>query len=428
MTAIYTPTEIIYTPTEIIEIYNQILSIHNKLARCVYLKGIYLKGNNSNYSNYYYDYIKDETTDQQIKIVISNNDRHKLTNNNLVEVYGVIDRKISPFKNLSSIEIQFNVTRVIDIVQEIKYTENEKKLNDLFIKKNGKGFTNVDVLIEKKIYASEKPKIIVLFPQNNVTEKEFHTALGSTIDSIELREERLVFSKSPELFNKLEDIDNQHFDAIAFVRGGGAMNAGGIFDDPEVIEKIISLKTPIISAVGHEQESYFIKRIADKTLNTPTALGTYFKDIVENTSKAKNESLDAMRRQVDNEYKKLMIEKDNNVKIINEKFENKNKELVSFKELFQKQSSEKDKQIEEKNSEKDSINKIYIELKQQLEKQITDKDNLINDLNSRFDENRKTLQVTIDKLTTDLSRVTKFNKVILIFAIVISIILLFCIL
>lgn len=62
------------------------------------------------------------------------------------------------------------------------------------------------------------------------------------------------------------------FHALAIVRGGG--QGLDIFNNIELVQTLIHLSTPLISAVGHPEEKPFISRIADKDASTPSLLGS----------------------------------------------------------------------------------------------------------------------------------------------------------
>ena len=90
------------------------------------------------------------------------------------------------------------------------------------------------------------------------------------------------------LSSMLKQLDIQHFDIIAIVRGGGS----GIekLDEIEVVEAITNLKTAWIYGVGHEKENLFIRNIADKVIPISFALGTYFRDTVNSVIEKKSKS------------------------------------------------------------------------------------------------------------------------------------------
>ena len=65
-------------------------------------------------------------------------------------------------------------------------------------------------------------------------------------------------------------LEEQNLDLIILGRGGGSFEDLHCFNDEEVIRKIHSLQTPLISAVGHERDWTLTDFVADKRAITPT--------------------------------------------------------------------------------------------------------------------------------------------------------------
>lgn len=69
----------------------------------------------------------------------------------------------------------------------------------------------------------------------------------------------------------LKDVDKLNFDLIILARGGGSLEDLMPFNDEQVARTIFALKTPIISAVGHETDFTIADFTADARAATPTA-------------------------------------------------------------------------------------------------------------------------------------------------------------
>ncbi len=89
---------------------------------------------------------------------------------------------------------------------------------------------------------------------------------------------RLVFHHSqvqgleapPQLIRALASLDSQGLDVIMVVRGGGSIEDLWAFNDEALIQFIASMKTPLVSGVGHESDITLIDYVADKRAPTPT--------------------------------------------------------------------------------------------------------------------------------------------------------------
>ena len=71
--------------------------------------------------------------------------------------------------------------------------------------------------------------------------------------------------KSINQFNKLNNID-----VLIIARGGGSIEDLSIFNDEKLIRHIFKLKTPIISAIGHETDYTLCDFVSDLRASTPS--------------------------------------------------------------------------------------------------------------------------------------------------------------
>ena len=264
-----------YKPSEIIGIFNSILAKQSVNAQVVYLRGIYLANPKQGNWSYCYDTLRDEDSQEELTLRLAPQQRENLKNGNLVNVGGVLNRNIS---NKGYIQLVLNVSR-IEIMQEQAIDETEIKRMELRQKKSAIGFKNVDFILEQLLYTDQRPRIALILAQTSITMSDFNAGINAAKSAIDFFEYRVNFSNSTELVKILKNIDKQCYTMIAIVRGGG----GGIekLDELIVLETIINMKTPIISAIGHVEEKLFIKQIVDKEAPTPNGLGQYFSDMVE---------------------------------------------------------------------------------------------------------------------------------------------------
>ncbi|HEC1753569.1 TPA: exodeoxyribonuclease VII large subunit [Campylobacter lari] len=73
------------------------------------------------------------------------------------------------------------------------------------------------------------------------------------------------------LINALKKADEYNLDAIILARGGGSREDLFCFNDEELARCIFSLKTPIVSAIGHEIDYVISDFVADLRAPTPSA-------------------------------------------------------------------------------------------------------------------------------------------------------------
>jgi len=88
----------------------------------------------------------------------------------------------------------------------------------------------------------------------------------------------------------IEQLDaNPEVDVIIIARGGGSFQDLLIFSDEQLVRAAASAKTPIVSAIGHENDRPVLDDVADLRASTPTdAAKRVVPDIVEERQKIKD--------------------------------------------------------------------------------------------------------------------------------------------
>ena len=74
-----------------------------------------------------------------------------------------------------------------------------------------------------------------------------------------------------DIVAKLLEADEKSYDAIILARGGGSFEDLFCFNDEQLVKTIYSMKTFLVSGVGHEQDFTLTDFVADLRAATPTA-------------------------------------------------------------------------------------------------------------------------------------------------------------
>ena len=82
----------------------------------------------------------------------------------------------------------------------------------------------------------------------------------------------------PSILNALNQIFEQEelFDAVVIIRGGGATADLSCFDNFDLAYTVAQFPLPVITGIGHEKDDTIIDLVAHTRLKTPTAVAEFF--------------------------------------------------------------------------------------------------------------------------------------------------------
>ena len=297
-------------PMQLMSQMNETLSKESDFfGKIINIKGIFKPGNGVLYANYYYDNLKDENTNTQIKFLVPSSIRNRMKPDSLVIARGMVCKRIDALK--SSVELQFRVDSIVEEVKEQAIDKDEVKRIELRQRKVAAGFKNVDSMLESMLLKGERPRVALVLPTTNRVLEDFEHGKRAASLAIDFMDRTVTFTHTSDLCNVLRTLDGLGFNAIALVRGGGIDSKTDV-DKPEVIETVVGMKTPFISGLGHAPEIIFLRQVADKWTPNPNALGQYFAEIVEKAAEKRTNSRAALVKEGEKQFKdQLAAEKKN---------------------------------------------------------------------------------------------------------------------
>ena len=264
----YTPQQVnALCPMQLISQMNETLSKEsNFFGQILYVKGIFKQGNGTLYSNgYYYDNLKDENNNTQVKILVPASIRSEMRPDSLVIVRGMVTKKIDAFK--SSVELQFRVDSIVEEVKAQAIDKDDQRRIELRQKKVVSGFKNVDSILETILLKNEHPRVALLLAQGSITLGDFESGKRAASVEIKFVEERITFTQTSQLCAKLRSLDQQGYNAIALVRGGGIDSKTDVDKFKKEIEKSDNKNKELMKQLTNLQDQ--LKKQAD-TLKTQT--------------------------------------------------------------------------------------------------------------------------------------------------------------
>lgn len=287
--------QVIYTPTDILNITKEHLRTANTL---VVVEGIYAKIGRQDYGGFWYETIKSQFSNQKITVIIPTPLRDQLNDGELVQLQGTIEKKLD---NAGQVSLQL---RVSGIFGKKEKTIDEAELAALEIQqlKATQGRKDVDRIIEAILYEGErKPNIALLYAEASITDADFKAGIQAASAFIQFNQSGTTFTRIPDFIRKLQTLDSGDFDLICIIRGGGS-GIEEVFGNIDLARIVVTLQTPVLSAIGHQQDNPLVCKVTDKNIGTPSLLGQYFKDMVERVSSEKANSKAVLVEQVKKQF------------------------------------------------------------------------------------------------------------------------------
>jgi exodeoxyribonuclease VII large subunit len=107
---------------------------------------------------------------------------------------------------------------------------------------------------------------------------------------------------SGSIISAILEVQEQAYDAILILRGGGSDLDLSCFDDRELAVAIATCPVPVITAIGHDRDVHIADLVAHDAVKTPTALADLFLDAY----RAQDSRLDALQGRVLNAAQRLL--------------------------------------------------------------------------------------------------------------------------
>lgn len=120
---------------------------------------------------------------------------------------------------------------------------------------------------------------------------------------LDLFEALMQGEQAPEsIMDAIQAVQEQPYDALLILRGGGSDLDLACFDDANLAMAIATCPVPVITAIGHDRDVHIADLVAHNSVKTPTALADLFLDAY----RAQDERLDRFAQQIGSATQRLL--------------------------------------------------------------------------------------------------------------------------
>lgn len=275
------------TPSDLIKTLSN-SNVQRLDAEVLRVRGVYRCGTKSEAypDGYYYDKLRDEVTGNVLVLKVPEVWKKSLKNNTPYVLEGTLDRKVTNSFNELGIYLSFRVTKVIGEEAPL-IDEKLREAAEILTQRRAKPRRHIQSVVRECFKRNEKPRVAMICPRAGATDADVDRGIEAQRQNYAITRVPVSLLNKTEIIQTLRRLDeSEEYDLIAIYRGGG--HGLDVFDDNGVARTVVEMKTPVVTAVGHAEDTPFIEMVADQAFPTPTALGHYLQmyaeEIIEDIS------------------------------------------------------------------------------------------------------------------------------------------------
>ena len=291
------PMQPVFTPTDILNIVKEHLKTSNVP---VVIEGVYQKVGSKAYNGgvWWYDEVKSQYDNSKLKAMVPTGIRSQIEAGEVVQLSGTIMKTVNDYDG--KIELMLRVSSLLG-KSEKEVSEEELEQLKLLQEKASQGSKPVDTLLETLLFNEERqPRIALVYAEGSITDADFRAGVQAASSAIEFQEFRQSFNDLQGFGELMGEIDRNGYDLACVVRGGGS--GLEVFDQSKMASAVLRMATPVVTAIGHEKDMPLICKLSDRNIGTPSLLGQYFKDMVEEVSEKKTKSRASMTEKIKKQF------------------------------------------------------------------------------------------------------------------------------
>jgi exodeoxyribonuclease VII large subunit len=123
----------------------------------------------------------------------------------------------------------------------------------------------------------ERPRVVLISGMGSVAVDDFRAQLREAEADLDLQVVRVSMHRPGEVARAVRQAAGVQ--AVALTRGGGQTVHD--LDDEELIGAVAGSPVPVLVALGHATDDLVVARVADASFPTPTALGAWLRDTLQ---------------------------------------------------------------------------------------------------------------------------------------------------
>jgi len=263
--------KMLYGPAALLNAFGNSLTLPI-LEEVLMVKGIYRKGKGVSYNGLYYDILKDEFTDSSLTLVVPERIRQGIREGQVIQGVAYLSKRLSPA--VGRVDLLLNLTDILSKEDKLASPE-ELRAHQIIQLKAQAGFRDVNQLVKTKLYKQTPVSITILMGTTAIIDQDIKHQLKDAVSVYSIRYVKINLTRSIDIIQAMRENDGQ--DILVITRGGGENLQ--VFDNPDISQQALDLKSAFITAIGHAADDPLLQKVADKYFITPTALGQYFHDL-----------------------------------------------------------------------------------------------------------------------------------------------------
>lgn len=187
--------------------------------------------------------------------------------------------KVMVMVDLAFHEVYGLSLRIVDIEPSYTIGEIELKRRETILRLENEGVINMNKELQQPLLPK---RVAVISSENAAGYQDFvnHIDTNAYGYNIELTlfpasmQGALAESSIVDALNQVYE-QQQHFDVVAIIRGGGSQSDLACFDEYWLAANIAQFPLPVITGIGHEKDTSVADLVAHQRLKTPTAAAEF---------------------------------------------------------------------------------------------------------------------------------------------------------